>query len=241
MGGRGRTRGDVVKGRGRMHAALREGRRDRGRTHIGAIAHGEERQRLAAPRRLEERVEEVFLRTVREAGRNDVRAQALARALGDELLERDEVLVAAVRAPPLILGLRERQLGLVAVWRCACPCHHRGHAHQHLSRLNGFGGRRDKERLGRLAVAKAVEHDQLARAERGGQRRCCRLHHRGDCERLWVCGRLERAEHLEAVGRESLGQVAANVSGDRLDQDLALRHRLLDLLVRHVCSSSLCS
>jgi hypothetical protein len=48
-------------------------------------------------------VEEVLLVAIGQAGGDDVRAQPLARALRDHLLEVDELLVAAVRAAPLVL------------------------------------------------------------------------------------------------------------------------------------------
>ena len=203
--------------------------------HVGSVADGEQRQRHAAPRGLEERVEDVLLRAVGEAGADDVGAQPRALRLRHELLEGVQLFERRVRPPPLVLGLGQRLLGLVGVGRRPRPRHHRRDADEHLLVLPLRAADRREDRLGDVHLPQAVEHRQLALEERRAQR----LGRRGVDDarhppRLRVRRRAQRADHLEVVvGRrgELLGDVRADKLAAVVDEDLA-RGRLL-LVVGH--------
>eukprot|EP00962_Isochrysis_galbana_P052766 scaffold24246_cov106-Isochrysis_galbana.AAC.2 len=157
-----------------------------GGEQVGAVVEREERQRVAVPRRLEERVEDVLLCAICDSGGHHVCAQnVVPLALGDQLLKGEQVLELDLRPASLVLVLRQRRLRRLLVDRRAHPRDDRRDADEHLG-LGDLVARRDGGQLllSQHRLVEAVQHGHLALKEGRLQGLGSLLHNPAHPERL---------------------------------------------------------
>ena len=176
------------------------------------------------------RSEQVLVLPVHQPRGHDVRAQPGPLALGHQLLEREQLLEAAVGAAALVLLLGQRLLRLLRVGRRPRPRHHRRDPDEHLLVLKLLDAAdRLEQGLGAVHRIEAVEYRQFALAEGREQRLGRGVDHPLHPARLLsaVSKGAEDLEFLVLAGEEAFAKDLPNVLAGVQDEDLARRSRVL--------------